>query len=438
MFHLRFSETNDQLGTAPQSRSFCAPYIVRDDGTCPDGVNEYFAYVLARRNTTEHLLRYRGRIIHQWISFLEDHRGKSIWDAVPGDIVEFFTHLGAGEPVGRTSPDAWRRRIAVVTQLYVWGHRHGFTSEPLHPPSGFRPPRSAFAGERRAPLPLRDFKLLRDIGFGTSDAVDTSKASSPTRFSTQRDTALLEVILNAGLRSAEALSLRTSDLQGIVLGSRDLCGSMRIARLPKAPAGHVVYLSRRVLDLVLTYIGNDRRRQVERAREAGLYEDTKGWIVATESGAGSALTTNGRAIKWHSLSPGEKSKVLIETSAGDREPALLWLTDRGLPLGTSGWNASFRRAVAQCAQQGVPIEATPYEVRLAWRHHMNKELSECSVEPYGNFCYADPLALVESVAQQTWASAENPLGLIRDGAIDAIERATLKLSEAASEPMDGI
>ncbi|MEU3093142.1 hypothetical protein ACWCQ0_41560, partial [Streptomyces massasporeus] len=65
----------------------------------------------------------------------------------------------------------------------------------------------------------------------------------------------------------------------------------------------------------------------------------------------------------HSLTALTAPQTAGVQQVGERQPAMLWLTESGLPMEYASWTKVFERASARCAAAGLEVFATPKMLR---------------------------------------------------------------------------
>ncbi|KQZ31373.1 hypothetical protein ASD47_16135 [Caulobacter sp. Root1472] len=78
-----------------------------------------------------------------------------------------------------------------------------------------------------------------------------------------------------------------------------------------------------------------------------------------------------RQIATRHLRPGERMRMILCNQDGDpQEPAIVWLTETGLPLELNSWEVAFRRAADRCNQAGAVMHVHPHKLRHTFAVHM--------------------------------------------------------------------
>ena len=80
---------------------------------------------------------------------------------------------------------------------------------------------------------------------------------------------------------------------------------------------------------------------------------------------------DGRVIPVEALTPDERGRLVIcDDESAPREPAVLWVTEVGLPVQPNSWEAAFARASRRCANTGVLLRINPHQLRHTFAVHM--------------------------------------------------------------------
>jgi hypothetical protein len=78
------------------------------------------------------------------------------------------------------------------------------------------------------------------------------------------------------------------------------------------------------------------------------------------------------------LDPEQRLRLLVTTPQG-LEPAMLWLTEAGLPTTTKAWQQVFTDANARCRRRGVNLRANPHKLRHSYAvitHRQPRDLAQ--------------------------------------------------------------
>ncbi len=169
-------------------------------------LDEFVSYLKSMSMSENTISAYR-RDVGQFLDFIES---KSI---PPGEVdqktlLEFLTHLTQRENKGSTK----RRKMESVKAFYSAMRRMGQLK--IDPFDGFDDMPKLEDNRGRA-LTEQEYRSLRDVVRGTR------------RKSSVRDYAILELVLQTGLRRAEVCSLTTDDVQ---FSTRTTQGNVRVRK----------------------------------------------------------------------------------------------------------------------------------------------------------------------------------------------------------------
>lgn len=130
----------------------------------------------------------------------------------------------------------------------------------------------------------------------------------------------------------------------------------RVGQAVAKRAGYTFYVGHPALQRVEGYRVSTRALAVARARRRGVYDRLPGLrIIQGVSRAGRVQWKgrDGRAGEsaLGRLTAAERMRLFVEGEDG-LEPAMLWLTESGLPLRYTSWTKVFERASDRCAARG--------------------------------------------------------------------------------------
>ena len=132
-------------------------------------------------------------------------------------------------------------------------------------------------------------------------------------------------------------------------------------------------MPRRLLQQISAYI------VAERAHAVAKFSDREGWRAIEQSifihrpvpHATGLRLLDGRVIPVEALTPDERGRLVIcDDESAPREPAVLWVTEVGLPVQPNSWEAAFARASRRCANAGVLLRINPHQLRHTFAVHM--------------------------------------------------------------------
>jgi site-specific recombinase XerD len=179
-----------------------------------------------------------------------------------------------------------------------------------------------------------------------------------------RDTAFADLMYSSGLRRREAGTLLVAEIPE--LGTRNYYAA-RVGGAVAKRAGRSFYVSHAALQSVHGYRLATRAAVVRRAQRRGTYEQLADALVLEHVGRRGEVRYRDQqgAVVSSSLDRMDhrvRARLLVRTPEG-LEPATLWLTEVGLPLGYRSWLRIFQRASDRCRVHGLGVYVTPHMLR---------------------------------------------------------------------------
>lgn len=357
------------------------PFILGDGGGYDANLNRFFrACATMGVRSTNSLLAY-ARDLATWIRFLDERRGKSIWQADREDIAAYHAARRRSAPTHRISAASWNRAVAALEKFYAWATEEELISDsPFGSPMGWRrihggrlvPVKTVRArepGARRGDLrfvSLDNFLIFRDVGLrgrhvdGCEDPIWSGRHG-------ERNALFAELLVTTGLRLEEAASLLAAELpssEGIASAQRSIP-----FRLPEAIAkgskAREIWLPVRLLRRLADYVAIERTNVIEKRRATGVDQ-----IIAVDASR-TAIGVAGKTgevsrVRLDTFTPMERRRLVTRSG----EPMSLWLNDVGRPMTAAAWEAVFRRASARCCKLGIDLEVMPHALRHTFAVHM--------------------------------------------------------------------
>ena len=159
-----------------------------------------------------------------------------------------------------------------------------------------------------------------------------------------RNSALVQTLWSSGLRIREAATLVVHEVPDFP-DEGDWSDGW-VANATAKGSGREYLIEYEALRAIEKYQRTSRAEAVRRAQEAGRYDRVRDMLVVPAA----ALRR-----QMDSLGPEDRLRLFV---AGDEglEPAMLWLTESGMPMPHHTWQQVFRRANERCAFKG---RATP-------------------------------------------------------------------------------
>ncbi|KOG52054.1 hypothetical protein ADK76_33385 [Streptomyces griseoflavus] len=212
-------------------------------------------------------------------------------------------------------------------------------------------------------LSPRGYRLWRDVGLGGMLPDGLENESWPGR-NDGRDVAFSDFTYSSGLRRREGGSLLTWELPE--LGSRRYYPGW-VGKAVAKRAGRFYYVNHAGLQQAELYRLSTRDAAVRRARQRGLYDRVEGRQLLreiTRDRKARWSEEDGRTYEAHvdKLTAGQRMRMFVEGEDG-LEPAMLWLTESGMPLAYKSWTKIFERASDRCKAAGLTVFATPHMLR---------------------------------------------------------------------------
>ena len=221
-------------------------------------------------------------------------------------------------------------------------------------------------------LTPRAYRRWRDIGLGGYGADGTRDASWRGR-NDARNVAFADLLWSSGLRLREGATLLCWELPAAGGGGAGFVRG-RVAENVAKGGSRDFWVAERALRGIEAYRDSARAAAVRRAQHEGRYDRLDGVMVAQ------ALTRSrqvvpaggdgGRVrVSLDALSATDRQRLFVETDDG-LEPAMLWLTEAGMPMPYDSWKKVFSVANVRCAAQGVAISCHAHMLRHSFALRM--------------------------------------------------------------------
>lgn len=298
------------------------------------------------------------------------------WDEASAEDLEDWEEWrlrGEGNPrtIGGTK---WGRELAALKLFYDIAVERGYlTASPVRTHAVMqRGGRVVEVAELAAKdvrasnvkwLTPRAFRLFRDVGLGGMQSNGLEDSGWRGR-NDGRDMAFADLMYSTGMRRREAGALLTIELP-VLADQRYYCGS--VAKAVAKRSGRLFYVAHSARQGVHTYRLTTRDESVRRAQYQGKYESIEGLRVieeVTRHGLARWSERGGRLREAHldTLTDRQRLLLFVRGPHGP-EPAMVWLTESGMPLRYRGWSKTFERASERCQALGLNVWATPHMLR---------------------------------------------------------------------------
>ena len=268
---------------------------------------------------------------------------------------------------GRVGGAKFSRELAALRHFYEFQVRRGVIERS---PVDVRLRPSNVRRYRVKWLTPRAYRRWRDVGLAGYRADYLRDASWRGR-NTTRNTAFADLLWSSGLRLQEAATLLTLELPascggGFVRGS--------VGESVAKGSGRDFFVAERALRGIEGYRDSTRAAAVRRAQRDGRYADIDGVMVVesvTRNRQAVLVDNGGRRGRGSldAMSAEDRRRLFVEGDGG-LEPAMLWLTESGMPMPYDTWKHIFAVASARCASQGVPIHCHPHMLRHSFALRM--------------------------------------------------------------------
>lgn len=358
------------------------PFILGHDGSYDHDLNRFFRACPTMGVRSLNSLRAYARDIVVWLRFLAERRdGKSVWSVDRDDIAAFHEARRLSPPPHRISASSWNRAVAALDKLYRWAveekliakapftYRQAWTraldGSAISVAANMARETAARNGDMRF-VSLDRYLLFRDVGLrgrlpdGREDATWRGRNG-------ERNALFAELLVTTGLRLQEASHLLTVELPAPDRHQGQRSVPFRLAAATaKGSKAREVRLPARLLERLRDYADVERVNALARWRERRSWMRIDAPMMVTGHDRQSLHLDHGR-VRFDRLNPGERGRLLHEQG---KEPLALWLTEGGLPMPMTSWQAVFRRASARCRGFGINIEVTPHMLRHSFAVHM--------------------------------------------------------------------
>ncbi|KAF5994539.1 integrase [Streptomyces sp. WAC00263] len=298
------------------------------------------------------------------------------WDeATPEDLEDWedWRRRAAANPQ-RIEGTTWAKELAALGLLYKVAYGHGFVRHnPVLTRTVFTPDGGSVEVAELAPkdvvhadvkwLTPRAYRLWRNVGLGGLLPNGLEDEGWRGRLA-GRDCAFADLTYSSGMRRREGGTILTCEIPE--LGQQNYY-SGKVGQQVAKRAGHTFYVSHAALQRVLGYRLSTRAEAVRLAQDRGSYDDVPGQrIIRKITRRGKVLWTERDSRLGEgtldTLTAADRLRLYFRTENG-LEPAMLWLTESGLPFSYKNWTKVFERASDRCQALGLGVFATPHMLR---------------------------------------------------------------------------
>ena len=370
------AEREQKLGIAPGHI-----FLLRPDGWPDRDVLAYLNSGSFRRLALQTQESYATDLkVH--LSFLAS-QGVDWHDATVEDYLKYERwrrrdSLNAGQVGGAK----FARELAAHRRFFEWQADHGaIRLSPIEVDEVRRPDGSVGTVARLRPsnartsrvnwLTPRAYRRFRDVGMGGYGA-DGGRDGSWRGRNDVRNTAFTDLLWSSGLRLREAATLLSLELPTPYGDARFVQG--RVGEAAAKGASRVFWVAAQALRAIEGYRDSTRAAAVRRAQREGRYTQLDGVMVVVSVTKNRQIAlrdergVSGR-VSLDALSAEDRRRLFVEAD-GALEPAMVWLTEAGMPMPYRTWQKTFAVASARCASQGVDIECHPHKLRHSFALRM--------------------------------------------------------------------
>lgn len=351
------------------------PFLLCPDLTPDVDVLRYFASPRFRLLALQSQIGYATNI-RVFLSYLASQRVE--WREATEDHLLNYRYRRRQEPIDgqvAISGSTFARELAALNHFYSWQQGRGVIEQsPVKLRSYTRHDGSTGTTPRLRPSDVyaANVKWLlpdaygewRRVGLGGYTPAGHLDASSRKR-NDGRNLAFADTLWTTGLRRREAGTLLLCELPPV--RSDGVLSKARVADSVAKGRGRNYWISRAGLRSIDAYLHSDRAASVQRAQAAGRYEQLPGRrvlrrVMARRRARVEDESGNVTTVSLDGLSAAERRRLLVEGDHG-LEPAMLWLTESGLPMHYDSWKWVFADANRRCEELGVNIRCTPHMLR---------------------------------------------------------------------------
>ncbi len=373
------------------SRRVRAPAILRDGATYDPHLDRFLADLPLNGVRSQHSLRSYAYDLLVWVRFLDEARGKTVWQATRDDVDAYHRARRHDDTANRISAASWNRAVAALDKLYRWAVEEELIAQSPFTyrdvwrrlPSGGRTTiiTRNQAYERAAKrsdvkfITIEDYRRFRDVGL-QGLAVDGSERPGARDRNGSRNALFADLLITTGLRLEEASSLLAVEIEeAISISVGDKQVAVRLpAALTKGDKGRTIRMPASLLTRLRSYREVERALAVDKFKARGGSKRMPAAVLAgLNDGRIEIPTKDGRrrTLRLESVTPDERRRLVLCGASGMAvEPAALWLSEVGLPIAPNSWEAVFSRASRRCQHAGLAFDVSPHQLRHSFAVHM--------------------------------------------------------------------
>lgn len=360
------------------------PFVLAADGSYDVHLNRFFreldGWGVRSRNG---VLAY-ARDVMLFCRFLHEARGgKTIWKCDSADLRAYKTARLRGDGPYRVSAATWRRSVAALDKWVRWSIYEGLLAdEPFRyvdrtvvTPQGLKRMRVNAEQEPDPPvrpvqfLPFEDYLLWRNVGL-RGELPDGSCDPTWRGRHGERNALFADLLVYTGMRLGEAASLLVSEVPP--LRDTRTTGALQVSgAVAKRGKSRTVFINLRTLRALHHYLGIERDELVTRRCVDGVYDRAIGTVAVGGAGRYAlSLGSQRGSLSYAKIDVPTRLRLMRTNEGRPAGPLWLWLGEHGLPVRTSTWQSTFRRANQRCARFGIPLEVHPHTLRHSFAVHM--------------------------------------------------------------------
>ena len=351
------------------------PFLLRPDLTPDVDVLLYFASPRFRLLALQSQLGYANNL-RVFLSYLESQGVE--WREATEDHLLNYDFRRRRKPIegqAGISGAAFARELAALRHFFEWEEDRGvIQASPVKLRSYRRHDGTTGTTPRLRPSNVRSsnvkwllaaaYRAWKKVGLGGYTKEGLPDPTWRGR-NDARNLAFADMLWTSGLRRKEAGTLLLCELPAPRSDGRLSRG--RVADAVAKGYARNFSVSQVGLQAIDGYRHSTRAVCVLRAQAAGRYDQVQGRSIVRQVTARRRVRLedeygNITTVSLDGLSADDRQRLFIE---GDRglEPAMLWLSESGMPIHFDSWKMVFHEANRRCEVQGVDIRCYPHMLR---------------------------------------------------------------------------